>query len=44
MDYGGEVLVGYAKDSPCVRVWNPKSKNRVLNVGEATFGETVGKR
>ena len=35
--------MGYAEDSPCVRMWNPKKERKVLNVGGASFDETVGK-
>ena len=37
------VLVGYAEESSCVRVWNPKKERKVLNVGGVSFDETVGK-
>jgi len=35
------VLVGYAENSPSVRVWNPSKGKRVLNVGGADFDESV---
>ena len=37
------VLVGYAKDSPSYRVWNPLKAKKVANVGGAGFDESVGK-
>ena len=37
------VLVGYAKDSPSYRVWNPLKAKKVANVGGAKFDESVAK-
>ena len=37
------VLVGYAKESPSYRVWNPLKAKKVANVGGAEFDESVGK-